>query len=214
MNENLDNEKKEFEEQIADDLGYTRKDENTRRRKSILNFNPRRKTLILGGAGILILIVLIALFSAGDNKLSTGDLSSIQIRLDQLDKRLTHLEGMEARIASLERQEKGWEQSVAEVDRSGKSLTQRLDKLAQKVDQLETRVASAPAKTEAPDPIQKRPFPPDKGRYHEVRSGETLYRISRQYGISVDELCRLNNLSPEQAIHPGQKLLVAPESNQ
>jgi len=214
MNENLDNEKKEFEEQIADDLGYTRKDENTRRRKSILNFNPRRKTLILGGAGILILIVLIALFSGGDNKLSTGDLSSIQVRLDQLDKRLTHLEGMEARIASLERQEKGWEQSVAEVDRSGKSLTQRLDNLAQKVDQLEKRMASAPAKTETPYPIQKRPFPLDKGRYHEVRSGETLYRISRQYGISVDELCRLNNLSSEQAIHPGQKLLVAPESNQ
>ena len=214
MNENLDNEKKEFEEQIADDLGYTRKDENTRRRKSILNFNPRRKTLILGGAGILILIVLIALFSAGDNKLSTGDLSSIQIRLDQLDKRLTRLEGMEARIASLERQEKGWEQSVAEADRSGKSLTQRLNKLTQKIDQLEKRVASAPAKTETPYPIQKRPFPPDKGRYHEVRSGETLYRISRQYGISVDELCRLNNLTPEQAIHPGQKLLVAPESNQ
>jgi LysM repeat protein len=121
---------------------------------------------------------------------------------------------MEARIASLERQEKGWEQSVAEVDRSGKSLTQRLDKLAQKVDQLETRVASAPAKTEAPDPIQRRPFPPDKGRYHEVRSGESLYRIALQYGVTVDELCRLNNLTPKQAIHPGQKLLVAPESNQ
>ena len=214
MNENLDNEMKEFEEQIADDLGYTRKDENTRRRKSILNFKPQRKTLLLGGAGILILIVLIALFSGGDNKLSTEDLTSIQVKLDQLENRLTHLEGMEARIASLERQEKGWEQSVAEVDRSGKSLTQRLDKLAQKVDQLETRVASAPAKTEAPDPIQRRPFPPDKGRYHEVRSGETLYWISRQYDISVDELCRLNNLTPKQAIHPGQKLLVAPESNQ
>ena len=212
MNENLDNEMKEFEEQIADDLDYTRKDKNTRRRKSILDFKPQRKTLLLGGAGILILIVLIALFSGGDNKLSTGDLSSIQVRLGKLDKRLTHLEGMEARIAYLEKQEKGLPQSMA--DRSGKSLTQRLDKLTQKVGQLETRVASAPAKTKAPYPIQRRPFPPDKGRYHEVRSGETLYRISRQYGISLDELCRLNNLTPEQAIHPGQKLLVAPESNQ
>ena len=212
MNENLDNEMKEFEEQIADDLDYTRKDENTRRRKSILDFKPQRKTLLLGGAGILILIVLIALFSGGDNKLSTGDLSSIQVRLGKLDKRLTHLEGMEARIAYLEKQEKGLPQSMA--DRSGKSLTQRLDKLTQKVDQLEKRMASAPAKTEAPYPIQRRPFPLDKGRYHEVRSGETLYRISRQYGISLDELCRLNNLTPEQALHPGQKLLVAPESNQ
>lgn len=212
MNENLDNEVKEFEEQIADDLDYTQKDENIRRRKSILNFNPRRKTLILGGAGILILIVLIALFSAGDNKLSTGDLSSIQVKLDQLENRLTHLEGMEARIASLEKQKKGLPQSMA--DRSGKSLTQRLDKLAHRIDQLEKTMASAPAKTEAPYPIQTRPFPLDKGRYHEVRSGETLYRIALQYGISVDELCRLNNVTPEQVIHPGQKLLVAPESNQ
>ena len=212
MNENLDNEMKEFEGQMADDLGYTRKDENTRHRKSILNFKPQRKTLILGGAGILILILLIALFTGGDNKLSTGDLTSIQVKLDQLENRLTNLEGMEARISSLEKQEKGLPQTMADI--SGKSLTQRLDKLTQKIDQLEERMASTPVKTEAPYPIQRRPFPLDKGRYHEVRSGETLYRISRQYGISVDELCRLNNLSPEQAIHPGQKLLVAPESNQ
>jgi LysM repeat protein len=212
MNENSDNEMREFEEQVADGMGYTRKDDNTRRRKSILNFNPQRKTLILGGAGILILIVLIALFSGGDNKLSTEDLASTQVRLDQLDKRLTHLEGMQVRIASLERKEKGRAQSMA--DRSGKSLTQGLDKLTQKIEQLEKRMASTPAKTEAPYPIQRRPFPMAKGRYHEVRSGETLYQIARQYGISVSKLCRLNNLSPDQVIHPGQKLLVAPESNQ
>ena len=212
MNENLDNEMKEFEEQMADDLDYTQKDENIRRRKSILNFNPRRKTLILGGAGILILIVLIALFSGGDNNLSTGDLSSIQGKLDQLENRLTHLEGIEARIASLEKQEKRLPQSMA--DRSGKPLTQRLDKLTHRIDQLEKTMASAPAKTEASHPIQKKPFPLDKGRYHEVRSGETLYRIARQYGITVAELCRLNNMTPGQIIHPGQKLLVAPEGRQ
>lgn len=212
MNENLDNEVKEFEEQIADDLDYTQKDENIRRRKSIIDFKPQRKTLILGGAGILLLIILIALFSGGDSKLSTGDLTSIQVRVDQLENRLKRLEGIEARIASLEKQEKGLPQSMA--DRSGKSLTQRLDKLTHRIDQLEKTMASAPAKTEASYPIQRRPFPLDKGRYHEVRPGETLYRIALQYGISVDELCRLNNVTPEQVIHPGQKLLVAPESNQ
>ena len=212
MNENLDHEMKEFEEQIADGMGYTRKDKGTRRRKAFLDFTARRKTLMLGGAGILILIVLIALFSGGDNKLSTGELSSIQIRLDKLERRLTHLESVEARIASLEKQQKGLPQSMA--DRSGRSLTQRLDNLTQKIDQLEKRMAPVPAESEAPYPLQRKPFPLAKGRYHEVRSGENLYRIALQYGITVDELCRLNNITPDQVIRPGQKLLVAPETGQ
>ena len=31
--------------------------------------------------------------------------------------------------------------------------------------------------------------------YHEVTAGETLYRISNKYNISVDDIQRLNNLS-------------------
>jgi len=212
MNENLDNEMKEFEEHVADEMGYTRKDESTRRRKSFPGFKPQRKTLILGGAGILLLIVLIAVFSGRDSELTTGDLPSIQARLDKLDKRLTGLEGMEARIASLEKQQKGLPQSMA--DQPAKSLTNRLDRLAQRIDQLEKTTASLPAKTEAPFPVQGKPLPPGKGRYHEVRSGENLYRIALRYRITVNELCRLNNMTPDQVIHPGQKLLVAPESGQ
>lgn len=50
-------------------------------------------------------------------------------------------------------------------------------------------------------------------RYHEVSEGETLYRISRKYGLSVDELQRLNNLKNYQ-IYPKQKLIVTSESKQ
>jgi lipid-binding SYLF domain-containing protein len=45
--------------------------------------------------------------------------------------------------------------------------------------------------------------------YYVVRSGDTLSRIGEQYGISVDEICRLNNISKNDNIYPGQKLLVA-----
>jgi LysM repeat protein len=47
-----------------------------------------------------------------------------------------------------------------------------------------------------------------KKRYHTVRSGETLWGISRRYGLTVEELRNLNNLSPGVAIYPDQKLLV------
>ena len=49
-----------------------------------------------------------------------------------------------------------------------------------------------------------------KGTYHEVRPGESFYRIAQQHGITVDELLRLNHLTKKQTIYPGQKLLVAP----
>ena len=56
---------------------------------------------------------------------------------------------------------------------------------------------------------QQNPHPQAEGRYHVVRTGDTLSKISNQYGISVDELCRLNNMKKTDTIHPGQKLLVS-----
>ena len=41
-------------------------------------------------------------------------------------------------------------------------------------------------------------------QYHKVVSGETLYSISRTRGVSVDELCRLNNLRKNTKVRVGQ----------
>jgi hypothetical protein len=43
-------------------------------------------------------------------------------------------------------------------------------------------------------------------RYHLVRSGDTLWRISRRYGMTMEELRRLNKLAPGAVIYPDQKL--------
>ncbi|MFH0731203.1 MAG: LysM peptidoglycan-binding domain-containing protein [Pseudomonadota bacterium] len=47
-----------------------------------------------------------------------------------------------------------------------------------------------------------------KTTYHEVRAGETLFRISKQYNLTVDALRRLNKLTEKDPITPGQKLMV------
>ena len=148
------------------------------------------------------------------DELSTGDLTAIQGRLDLIEKRLTRLEEMEDKIVSLIKEEKNLLDYVAEIDKSGKYQAQRLDELSQKVDRLEKTMTPAPAKSQSPLTIQRMPSPLATGRYHEVRSGDVLYQIAQQYGTSVDELCRLNNMSPNQVIYPGQKLLVATEGNQ
>ncbi|MCG8311128.1 MAG: LysM peptidoglycan-binding domain-containing protein [Cytophagales bacterium] len=51
------------------------------------------------------------------------------------------------------------------------------------------------------------------GVYHTVRSSETLFSISRQYNVRVDDLKKWNNLS-ENSISVGQKLLVKREAGQ
>lgn len=49
--------------------------------------------------------------------------------------------------------------------------------------------------------------------YHIVGVGETLYSISRIYGLGVEELKSLNNLTGDQ-ISPGQKLVVRKGASQ
>ncbi|BFU89569.1 MAG: peptidase M23 [Nitrospira sp.] len=48
------------------------------------------------------------------------------------------------------------------------------------------------------------------GMVHVVKPGETLFSISRRYGIEVDKLKKLNKL-PDDIVEVGQKLLVGAE---
>ena len=43
--------------------------------------------------------------------------------------------------------------------------------------------------------------------YH-VRSGDTLYAISRLHGLSVDQIAQMNDIAAPYVIHPGQRLVV------
>lgn len=46
----------------------------------------------------------------------------------------------------------------------------------------------------------------NRSRVYKVRKGDTLGAIARKHGITVDRLCRLNNISRTKTLHPGQIL--------
>jgi murein DD-endopeptidase MepM/ murein hydrolase activator NlpD len=48
--------------------------------------------------------------------------------------------------------------------------------------------------------------------YHTVRSGENLSRIARRYGTTVNNLCRLNDITPQTILRVGRRLLVRGEA--
>jgi membrane-bound lytic murein transglycosylase D len=46
-------------------------------------------------------------------------------------------------------------------------------------------------------------------RVHRVKSGESLWSISRRYGMTVSQLARMNHVSTKALLQPGQRLQVA-----
>ena len=209
MVEDQDEEIQEFMREINDDLEYTSKPRKSESHGGSGDIRLSKKSIILGVIGIVVLVILITVFFGGGG-LSQGDLAPLQTKLDLVERRLAHLQGLESRIAFLENQEAELQQLILDLDRSGRSLTEQVDEMAKKLGGVEPGKPTAPAKIKAtaPGTAAEKPVSAEKERYHNVRRGETLYRIAKQYGISVKELCRLNNISPNQAIYPGQKLLV------
>lgn len=214
MSKYPERERGDFMGEIADALGRRGEDKRITRHGKPRDWKARIITLMLGAAVMLFLVILFAPFYRRGRGLSPEDLVSIQARFSQLERRITHLEGMEDRIVFLERQDNELERYVAESGRTGAQFAQRLESLSERVGRLQKTIATVIVETKAPLTSQRKPFPPARGRYHEVRSGDTLYWIALQYGTSVEELCRLNHINPEQVIYPGQRLLVAPESHQ
>ena len=45
--------------------------------------------------------------------------------------------------------------------------------------------------------------------YHTVETGDSYWKIAQKYKTTTDELFRLNNISSETILHPGDKIIVS-----
>ena len=133
----------------------------------------------LGLIGLVILIVI--LFPrTGDYELERK-INSLDAKFKQFEGNLNRLLWIEARLDQMEEKIKEFTVMMDTLERFGKSSTQ---------------------------PTAKSPEAVAKARYHRVRAGESLYGISRRYGVTIEELRRLNKLPKEATIYPDQKLLI------
>ena len=123
--------------------------------------NPQWRALIIANSVLLAAIVLIVLVFGGGQKGSSKDLDQIKVKLEQLEERLTRLEGQP--------------------------------------EDLQNR---------KPREVKPESKKSEEGRYHTVRSGDTLSGISQRYGMTIGELCRLNGIKRTTVIRVGQRLLV------
>ena len=126
------------------------------------------------------------------------------------------LEPLASKIAALEQKVTGIEAQITELQgKSSKGATDpfllhQVEALGRKVEALEKR-GQQPAVESKTRPASPKPAVTSQKKYHTVQRGETLLKIGKKYGIAVEELRKLNNLSKGQSIKIGQKLLVSVE---
>lgn len=179
---------------------------------------------VWGGTAVVILILMLMIFWPDSNgKASIDKMDNITQRLDMLENRLFIVETSIQNISVQQPQEQNLEsfqnrieQLEAFVKHKTDQFTSELEKAQKKISSLESKPsttaisskpASAPKAAPAAKPAAARKT--DAAKYHVVKQGETLYRISVNYGISVDKLLELNNMSKGAVIHPGQKIMVS-----
>ena len=125
-------------------------------------------------------------------------------------------ETLASRMAALEQKVTGLEAQFTELQgKSNKGATDpfllhQVEVLAKKMEALEKR-GQQPGVESKTRPAPPKPAVTSQKKYHTVKRGETLLKIGKRYGIAVEELRKLNNLSKGQSIKIGQKLLVSVE---
>jgi len=147
---------------------------------------------------VFCVFILIVLFLRKGNETSMGQMDSIMFRLEKL----------EAGLLSLDNDIHQLQQSVLESERSVGSLSGRVDRLNSMTIEAANRKSSVDV--EAQEPVMEEDVQKDgeTRRYYEVRSGDTLYQIAQTNKMSVEEICRINEIDDSLKITVGQRIFL------
>ncbi len=188
-----------------------------------IDYSPMKKSFldrislpgIMIAGGCLVLVLLLSFFFV---RLQTSGLqtrmAALEERIQAQENRLVNLDGVPDLLARIEAQGKQAESLSARINRVEATLPTIVDQVKKELDSLQKKTAelkSSPAADKpagAPKPKSGAPV------YHTVGKGETLYGITRtyqpRYGLSMQKIREINKLGPNEAIRPGQKLIVGP----
>jgi LysM repeat protein len=212
MNEDIDRDMKKLMGELDNDMGNLSLDQELPKpRKKTLG--SKGKILLLSVLVVAVVIIVAVMLPKGNDDRSTGNLAAVSTRLTQIEKKLAAVDELITRISDIENRDNAYKLKTDELSNYLKSLMNHVDVLTQKVEALEMERAAATAARKAPAPkaaTRTEASPSTQKRYHTIQRGENLYRISLKYGMTLEDLCSINGITPNDAIRPGQKLLVRP----
>jgi len=164
--------------------------------------------IVIGG--FLILIVLCVVIIGRTYSLAEKvQLLALESRLEQLENRLGAIEG-EGGLSQAGGAGNQLILLTERLDQLEANMTARINSLAHQFNAMPTQSASETAPKPVAAAAAAGPKEETAAKIHTVKPGETLYRISRRYNLSVEQLQKYNGLDSKASIYPGQKLNVSP----
>ena len=180
------------------------------RKKPIMPF-------MIGGIGLLVLVIMFVLILARPNhNVDQEYLQTLEARMQQLEKKIATIGVMDQTLEKIGRQKQELENLGKKLNRLASTVTPQIDQIIKELGALHQKIDQGLASAAPGSKTVKKKQPVATKRtdtstkYHQVQPGDTLYRISRQYEISIEQLRSYNNLAPNAAIYPGQKLKLNP----
>jgi len=201
-----DEDNSEKTEKVAEGDYHQDKDYQTWRKQKSSTFGNKlfkriEIPLIFVGIGLVVLIILfVASIPKTKEPAFDAEFTSIEKRLAQVEDRLNNLEAVSDGLGKLQ----------DKLQQVKSSLGRKMNQISAEVGKIKKITAGLKSAESTASPSPKAVQTETQKRVHQVGAGETFYSISRQYGITVEALLRLNNLSANAVIHPGQELVVGP----
>ena len=151
-----------------------------KQKKSALRENLSRKIeipFIILGAGLIVLLVLFVISIFGkDRGIDPSQFATLEKRLGSMEDRLFKLEGLGGGQAKTEAQSMKMKQVEEKLDKIEAAVSLRMDQISSEVFELQKKTATAQPQKPLP---AKAVSKPTQKRYHQVKTGETLYSIGQ-----------------------------------
>ena len=155
---------------------------------------------------LLLVIFLFAIRPGGSDK---ALLTAMDHRLQQIEIRMAALEGVSELVADLDNNRQTTQPLKVRLDRLESSFSKRIGEIDKQLKKLQVELVNRKAK-QAQKPVVKSSPPKKTVKTHVVKKGDTLYGISKQYGLSLNQLMTYNKLSKGTVINPGLSLKLTP----
>ena len=167
---------------------------------------------IIGGIGLVTIVILLVIVLLGPSgEVDRDQIQALEERIQKLEQKLATVGVIDQALNQIENNEKEINLFMERVDRFEGTVSTQIDQIIKELGVLHCKAGAAPA----PKPRAKDTQPADKPpaeqkiEVHQVKAGETLYSISRRYGLTVDQLRSYNNIGKDAAIRTGQKLKLS-----
>jgi LysM repeat protein len=130
-----------------------------------------------------LVVLLIVSLSRSQHNSEKEQIMAIEKRLDKLESEFTLLKNL---------------------------IISKLDKAIKQMENQNHTIVKQKAPTAITPPPEQKEQLDVETKVHKVQAGDSLYKISLQYGLSIELLREYNNLEPNATIFPGQEIKLNP----